>query len=49
VLRVTLTALIVCGLLDATAVANISSFGVGAYVAADILALGILGWIVLLY
>jgi hypothetical protein len=42
VLRITLTMLIVCGMLDATAVANISTFGIGAYVAADALALGVL-------
>jgi hypothetical protein len=44
VLRITLTILIVCGLLDATAVLNISSFGVGAYVAADAFALGVLAF-----
>lgn len=43
-LRVALTILIVCGLLDATAVLNISSFGVGAYVAADAFALGVLAF-----
>jgi hypothetical protein len=44
VLRITLTILIVCGLLDATAVLNISSFGVGAYVAADAFALIVLAF-----
>lgn len=43
-LRITLTILIVCGLLDATAVLNISTFGVGAYVAADVFALGVLAF-----
>jgi hypothetical protein len=44
VLRITLTILIVCGLLDATAVLNVSSFGIGAYVAADVFALGVLAF-----
>jgi hypothetical protein len=42
--RIILTLLIVCGLLDATAIANVSNFGIGAYVAADAVALVYLAW-----